>query len=367
MSGGALSAVLATGLMLGRVSAEVALLIEGSRCPARLPEGPLRLHLRLLEPVSSEGGRALVEPLGAGCSGPVSASWPVGQPIDAGYETVAEGRWIPARGPAGRPDGTLAVRSTGRPSGTPSRGARLRTALAGESRALYGARAPLVDALMLGRRGGIDPIAPAAVRGSRPGPPALDLRLPRRTDHRLGLSRRASASARPVTRLHPFGDGEHSLRGVPRLAGSGVARGGARGRRGALPCSATTRRCRFGACPRPASWCSSSIPGPFSTSVVGSPPRRCGARRASAGGAIGHWGRDSYGAHWAARLARRLPRLRSRPRYSAPSRSRGSRSTSSPSLWQRWRYRACWRAFWSIRFRSASREHSPPAPDWRCI
>ena len=158
MSGGALSAVLTTGLMLGRVSAEVAWLIERSRCTARLPAGALRLHLQLLEPVSGEGGRALVEPLGAGCSGPVSASWPVGQPIDAGFETLAEGRWIPARGPAGRPDGTLAVRSTGRPSGTPSPGARLRTALARESRALYGARAPLVDALMLGRRGGIDPL-----------------------------------------------------------------------------------------------------------------------------------------------------------------------------------------------------------------
>src|SRR5204862_83449 len=40
--------------------------------------------------------------------------------------------------------------------GAPSRGGRLRTLLGQASRSLYGARAPLVDALMLGRRGGID-------------------------------------------------------------------------------------------------------------------------------------------------------------------------------------------------------------------
>jgi competence protein ComEC len=67
------------------------------------------------------------------------------------------GQWIPTAGPGGRPGGTLAIRSADASSGTPGLGARLRTALAGASRALYGARASLVDALILGRRGGIDP------------------------------------------------------------------------------------------------------------------------------------------------------------------------------------------------------------------
>src|SRR6185312_1429952 len=65
--------------------------------------------------------------------------------------------WVPRPGPAGRPDGTLVVRGTDPPTGTPSLAARLRTALGRASRELYGTRAPLVDALMLGRRGGIDP------------------------------------------------------------------------------------------------------------------------------------------------------------------------------------------------------------------
>jgi len=158
MSGGPVAALLSTGVMLGRVSAELAWLIERSRCTGRLPAHQLRLRLRLVEPVGAEGGRVFVQPIAAGCSGVVSASWPAGQPIAAGFDAQVEGRWIPGAGPGGRPDGTLAVRSAGRPSGTPSLGARLRTALAGASRALYGARAPLVDALMLGRRGGIDPL-----------------------------------------------------------------------------------------------------------------------------------------------------------------------------------------------------------------
>jgi competence protein ComEC len=51
----------------------------------------------------------------------------------------------------------LVVTGADLPGGSPSIGARLRTTLGEASRSLYGARAPLVDALMLGRRGGIDP------------------------------------------------------------------------------------------------------------------------------------------------------------------------------------------------------------------
>jgi competence protein ComEC len=158
MAGGVLPSVLTLGVMLGRVSAETAWLLERTQCTARLPAGRLRLRLRLEEPAPSEGGRVLVHPIAAECAGPVSASWPAAQPIAAGLETLVDARWIPGAGPGGRPDGTLAVQSSARPSGTPSLGARLRTGLGDASRALYGARAPLVDALLLNRRGGIDPL-----------------------------------------------------------------------------------------------------------------------------------------------------------------------------------------------------------------
>jgi len=157
ISGRALPTLMAIGGMLGRVSAEAAWLRERERCAVRLPAGRLRLEVGLLEPAPSEGGRVLVRPRAVGCVGSISASWPSGQPLGAGLEVAVEGRWIPGQGPAGRVVGVLAVVSRSDPHGVPSAGARLRTALAEASRSLYGARAPLVDALMLGRRGGIDP------------------------------------------------------------------------------------------------------------------------------------------------------------------------------------------------------------------
>ena len=154
--GGSLATVFAAGAMLGRVSGELAWLSERSKCAAALPRGPIRVRLRLIEPADAAGGRVMVQPLGTGCSGLVSASWPARQPLGAGIVARVVARWIPSPGPAGRPGGTLAVRSLDLADGHPRSTARLRTALAGASRSLYGARAPLVDALMLGRRGGID-------------------------------------------------------------------------------------------------------------------------------------------------------------------------------------------------------------------
>jgi competence protein ComEC len=142
---------------LGRLSGELARVAEAGRCTSRLPAGRVRLTVRVLEPVDAEGGRVQVAPVGAGCEGDVGARWPAGVPIAAGHTSRIEGAWVPRPGPGGRPDGMLVVSGAGRAEGTPSLGGRLRTALGAASRSLYGARAPLVDALMLGRRGGIDP------------------------------------------------------------------------------------------------------------------------------------------------------------------------------------------------------------------
>ena len=158
LAGQGLPTVFVTGAMLGRVSGELAWLAERSRCASRLPEGSGRIRLRLVEPAAADGGRVEVQPLGAPCWGVVSASWPRRHPLAAGLEVTADARWIPRPGVAGRPGGTLAVTSVGTPAGVPSIEARLRTALAAASLSLYGARAPLVDALILGRRGGIDPV-----------------------------------------------------------------------------------------------------------------------------------------------------------------------------------------------------------------
>ena len=149
--------LLAAAATLGRASGELAWAAEAGRCAARLRPGRLRLTVRLAEPVTLEGGRVQVDPVAAGCSGELDARWPPGVAMAAGYRCRIEASWIPRRGTAGRTAGTLVVTSAGPAEGAPGVAARLRTALGDASRSLYGGRAMLVDALMLGRRGGIDP------------------------------------------------------------------------------------------------------------------------------------------------------------------------------------------------------------------
>jgi competence protein ComEC len=151
-----LAPLLGAALVLGRLSGEVARIQEGRSCAARLPPGPLRLSVRLLEPAEPEGGRMEVQPLGSNCSGAVSARWPPGRPSEAGLRLEVGARWIARASRSGRPGGTLVIGDVRRITGTPDLPARLRSALARASRRLYGSRAPMVDALILGRRGGMD-------------------------------------------------------------------------------------------------------------------------------------------------------------------------------------------------------------------
>ena len=298
--------------------------------------------MRLSEPVGSEGGRVLVEPLGARCSGEVSARWPQGTPSAAGLESRVEATWIPRAGPAGRADGTLVVHGADAPTGSPSPGARLRTVLGRASRELYGSRAPLVDALMLGRRGGIDPdlqdrfaqsglVHLLSISGFHVGliggwvlPGGAVARA--RAEIRRSWSRQPSA---PPTSASSGGPRRPPARrrwpSSWRDAGCGSA-----------TCAPTS-------CWRPrASSCSWSTRGPCSISEVGSRPRHCGAPRASAAGPTAPWARGSAGARLAPRSAPRWRRRRSRRGRSAPSLRSASSSTSRPSRSLPWRYRACW-------------------------
>jgi competence protein ComEC len=147
--------LVASAVLLGHISATLAWLGEAGRCATRLPGGALSLSVTLIEPVDSSGGRIPVHPLN-GCSDPVVAMWPPYHPVDAGRDAAVVARWIPRAGIAGRAGGTLVISRVGSITGNPSASARLRSALARSSRTLYGARAPMVDALILGRRSGID-------------------------------------------------------------------------------------------------------------------------------------------------------------------------------------------------------------------
>jgi competence protein ComEC len=151
-----LPVLLALAAALGRANGAMALMADRDRCAAQLSPGRQTLTVRLSEPTWPEGGPVRVTPLRARCAGDVSALWPRGSAAGAGFDVRVEATWVPRPGVAGRADGTLVVRGADRPGGTPGAGASLRTVLGTASRSLYGSRSALVDALMLGRRGGID-------------------------------------------------------------------------------------------------------------------------------------------------------------------------------------------------------------------
>ncbi len=147
--------VVGGGLLAGRLGGELASTLEREQCGVRLRPGTLRLRLRVLEPVDSTGGRVTVAPL-AGCRGELAARWPKGRAAGAGTLARVTGRWMPRPGMGGRAAGTLVVGEVRVLEARPGTADRLRNWLFGASRRLYGARAGVVDALILGRRGGID-------------------------------------------------------------------------------------------------------------------------------------------------------------------------------------------------------------------
>jgi competence protein ComEC len=147
--------LLASAALIGRLGGEIGRLRDETSCAARLPAGEIALTVRLLEPVDSLGAVLGVQPLAAGCAGAVTARWRVSRSLPAGVTVQSTAKWLPRAGRAGRPSGTLLVSAVRRVSGSPDLPSRLRTAIARASHTLYGPRAPMVDALIVGRRGGV--------------------------------------------------------------------------------------------------------------------------------------------------------------------------------------------------------------------
>jgi competence protein ComEC len=143
------------GMLAGRLGGELASVLEREQCAVRLPAGRLRVRVRLVEPVDSTGGRVTVAPQ-AGCRGEVAARWRRGRSVAAGAVAEVTGQWVPREGMGGRASGMLVISEARVVESRPGLAERLRTWLFEASRQLYGARAGVVDALILGRRGGID-------------------------------------------------------------------------------------------------------------------------------------------------------------------------------------------------------------------
>jgi competence protein ComEC len=147
--------VLAGAALAGLLIGTAARLETARSCAARLPAGLVTFAIRVQEPVQS--GLTAARPLGLGCRGSITARLQAREPVAAGTRLRVVGRWIPSTRFGGRPEGILVVRAHASIPSTPSLAERIRTATARSSARLYGERSGLVEALLMGRRGGIEP------------------------------------------------------------------------------------------------------------------------------------------------------------------------------------------------------------------
>ena len=123
-----------------------------STCAATLPAGVVRLEVRLADPVRSGVARGFASE----CAGPVTLRIRGDTGYQAGSILRVEGRWIPSPRWGGRPDGLLVARRIDRVGARPTVADRLRNGIVATTDRLYGTRSGLVDALLIGQRGGID-------------------------------------------------------------------------------------------------------------------------------------------------------------------------------------------------------------------
>jgi len=145
-----LPGVAAIGLCFGLVARAA----SRHECAAILPAGPIAITLELREPVRS--GVAGAAP--AGCKGEIALRIRGDRLRPAGSRWQVTGRWIPRVRFGGKPDGLLVAQELlPLPSPQPAApSTHLRNWLTQTTTRLYGSRAGLVDALLVGRRGGID-------------------------------------------------------------------------------------------------------------------------------------------------------------------------------------------------------------------
>ncbi len=144
------------GIVLGLLTGTLAGRADRASCAAMLPAGPVVVTLRTEEPVDSGGARARATLPDAGCHGSIAVAWPRAWQAPAGMEVEAEGQWRPRAGRFDRPGGILLVREVRGPTMRATLGDRVRTGIHDIAQRLYGRRAPLVDALVLGRRTDLD-------------------------------------------------------------------------------------------------------------------------------------------------------------------------------------------------------------------
>lgn len=146
--------LMAAAAVAGMISGVGRSAAERGDCTAGWRAGIEIRTLRLVDPGVGIG-RVVVE---GECPATVSVRWPSADSlIPAGAVVRVRARWRPDTGPLDRPDGLLVVVATESVTpGDPGWPARSRTLVAETIRERFGRHAPMVDALLAGRRGGID-------------------------------------------------------------------------------------------------------------------------------------------------------------------------------------------------------------------
>lgn len=143
-------------MLIGTGVGRAGQLANGESCAARMPAGRVQLTVRLHEP-GSTSGLVAVRPVHAGCRGLIAMRVTGADSLPAGRVLRVVGTWRPRTGPLQHAEGILVAARFESLADAPGVGERLRTRVARASRQLYGPRAALVEALVLGSRGALDP------------------------------------------------------------------------------------------------------------------------------------------------------------------------------------------------------------------
>jgi len=148
----------ACGVMLvaGGLWGTAALRERGATCAGRWSReqgvgGGKAAIVRMRDPVSASGGVVEGDVRGGPCGGPLTIRWPQGYATRGGTTWVVAGRFL---GDARR--GVLVARRVRLLDAEPRGRGALRDRVARRSHDLFGARAPLVDALVIARRAELD-------------------------------------------------------------------------------------------------------------------------------------------------------------------------------------------------------------------
>src|SRR5262249_11260280 len=129
---------------------------QRASCAGRWATGPARpatrsVIVQLSDPVAGTGGVTEGVVRGGPCRGTLTIRWAQGHAARGGTTWVVAGRFL---GEGAR--GVLVARRLRALDATPRGRGALRDRVAERSRALFGARAPLVDALVIARRAELD-------------------------------------------------------------------------------------------------------------------------------------------------------------------------------------------------------------------